>query len=136
MAFGDSGGTLEVAIAELEIPEPQLTLDPIGEVDRDGTATLHGTLTCDPGSFAGLSASFTQVIGRRTAVGGFGGLFGEELICDGTPQRWSVAVIPFGGRLRQGPGSAAVTVHECRELCGFTEVTASVVLRTAHASSR
>ncbi len=133
LEFGDAGGgTLRLSITELDVPEPQVTLKPIGEIDRAGTATLEGTLTCDPGSFVSLSASFTQVIGRRTAVGAFGGLFGEPpIVCDGTPHAWSVELTPYAGRLRQGPGSASVSVFACRELCGFAEVTASVVLRTA-----
>jgi hypothetical protein len=132
VAFGEAaGGTLRLAITELEVPEPQVTLDPIGRVDRAGAATLRGTFTCEPGSFVWLDASFTQVIGRRTAVSAFGGMFGEELICDGTPQAWSVTLVPFEGRLRQGPGSASVMLFECRDLCGLAEVERSVVLRTA-----
>jgi hypothetical protein len=129
--IGDAGGgTLRLSITEVDIPEPELTLAPVGRVDRAGTATLEGTLTCDPGtSFVWLNATYTQVIGRRTAVNAFGELFGEEFVCDGTPQPWSVALTSFQGPLTPGPGSATVFVSACRELCGSAEVTASVVLR-------
>ena len=128
--IGDAGGgLLRLSVTEADIPEPEVTLDPVGLVDRAGTATLSGTLTCDPGSFVWFNANFTQVIGRRTAVIGFGQMFGEEITCDGTPQRWSLPLTSFQGALTPGPGSATVGISACRELCGSAEVTASVVLR-------
>jgi hypothetical protein len=132
LEVGDTGGgTLQLSVTAPDVPEPQLTLAPVGKVDRAGTATLAGTLTCDPGSFVSLDATFTQVIGRRTAVSAFGGLYGEPITCDGTPQPWSLELTPWEGRLRPGPGSASVFVVECREFCGSASVTASVVLRMA-----
>ena len=128
--IGDAGGgLLRLSVAEVVFPEPEVTVDPVGQVDRAGTATLSGTLTCDPGSFVWLSASFTQVIGRRTAVTAFGQVFGEDITCDGSAQRWSMSLAPFQGALTPGPGSASVAISACSELCGSAEVTRSVVLR-------
>ena len=89
------------------IPPPVVlgvTIDPSGSVDRNGVATIHGTVTCSrEASGISMFGTLRQQVGKRVSVGSFGG----TIDCSG-PTAWSAAVIGETGTYRRGSAQATV----------------------------
>ena len=98
-SFDDSpGGTLVFTVQELPPPmELAVDLAPDGTVDRNGVATLHGTLTCSREGQIDLTVGLRQRVGERVSIG----YADTTIACDGTEQ-WSVEVVGETGRFRPG----------------------------------
>jgi hypothetical protein len=138
LAFDDqgdgagNGGMLEISI---DLPPPPPTVDvavnPIGQFNKlTGSATISGTLSCTGNATdLALSVSLTQNVGRFT-VTGFGSLFFDAPVCDGTAQPWSVEVFGFNGTFKGGH-AASVTWSAVCELgnCGFDSEEQIIKLR-------
>jgi hypothetical protein len=125
---GGNGGTLELSISEAPPPpEIDVAVDPVARFDsRTGSATLTGTVTCDPGSVAFIEASLSQSVGRFT-IRGFGF---TEVLCDGTAQPWSAEVMGETGLFKGGGAAASVMGQVCDEFdCGFASSETTVRVR-------
>jgi hypothetical protein len=102
---GGNGGTLTISVDEAPPPPAiDVTINPTGTFSLSGSATLSGTVVCDPGAdFGFIEVQLRQRAGR-VFIDGFGG---AEVVCDGTVHDWTAEVI--GNGLYKG-GSATVTV--------------------------
>jgi hypothetical protein len=81
-----------------------LTADSTATLSVSGTtATVSGTVQCEPGSNAFVAARIVQTSGRSfTEADNF-----TEIICDGTVQPWSLIITaPLGAKWK--PGKAIV----------------------------
>jgi hypothetical protein len=134
MIFGDglseeTAGMLSVEVrAAVAPPEIDVTIDRAAYVDRDGVATLTGTVTCtavdDNGILFDVSGFVNQRVGRGSVDGFF---FAElELPCDGTTTSWSALAFPEGGRFAGGKAASVTFAFGCGpDLCsdGYVEAT-------------
>jgi hypothetical protein len=137
LAFDDqgdgtgNGGTLEISI-DVAPPPPtvEITVNPTGTFDKvSGSATVSGTLTCTGDAiFSEVDVQLTQNVGRFT-VTGFGIVFDEAPVCDGTAQPWSVEVFGSNGKFKGGRAISVAFGFACNEFeCGFAEVDSTVKL--------
>jgi hypothetical protein len=129
-----NGGTLQISLTEAPpSPSVEVTVDPTGTANKDGTATLTGTYTCTNGDFIDVFGDVTQAVGRF-AIHGFFEVF-DEGTCDGTTHSWTAIVVPDNGKFA---GGKAVSVtfadacgpFECSE--GFTQQTVKLRRNGAH----
>lgn len=91
-------------------PPPVLTisvvLDVKGLVDRGGTATIRGTVSCSAATTVSLSGQLSQVVTRfALATGGVQ----AQLQCSPTPTAWS-AIAVASGQVPFGAGYATGTL--------------------------
>jgi hypothetical protein len=138
LAFDDqldgsgNGGTLDITIdAAPPPPAIDIAVDPVGSFDKvTGSATISGTLTCSGEAFfTEVDVQLTQNVGRFT-ISGFGGIFSEGPVCDGTAQPWSVEVFGQTGKFKGGRAVAVTFAFACGSFdCGFDEETTKVMLR-------
>ena len=80
---GGNGGTLQIDVAE-DPPPPtvDVTVNPVGQFNKSGTATITGTVTCSgEADFSFIEVSVRQTVGR-IFINGFGG---TDFLCDGAP---------------------------------------------------
>lgn len=116
MVFDDgtsSGGgdllRVEVRLG-IAAPDIELTVDPVAVVDRDGAATLTGTVTCTApdaqGTLFGVDGSVSQRVGRGSVDGTF--VAAVSIPCDGTTAEWSGTVVPPAGQRFAGGKAATV----------------------------
>jgi hypothetical protein len=138
LAFDDqqdgsgNGGSLAITI-DVAPPPPtvDVTVNPLGQFNKlTGSATISGTLTCTGDAFfTAVDIQLTQNVGRFT-VTGFGNVFDEAPVCDGTAQPWSVEVFGQTGKFKGGRAVAVTFAIACGNFdCGFDEETTSVMLR-------
>lgn len=138
LAFDDqldgagNGGTLNITI-DVAPPPPtvDITVNPIGQFNKlTGSATISGTLSCTGEAFfTEIDVQLTQNVGRFT-ISGFGGIFSEGPVCDGTAQPWSVEVFGQTGKFKGGRAVAVTFAFACGSFdCGFDEETTKVMLR-------
>ena len=117
-------------------PEVDLSVDPVGTFQQDGSATITGTLICSGDvEFVDVFGQVTQEVGRFAITGWFG-LFegeGEEngevpppLSCDGSVQAWSAVVHPDNGLFKGGRATVEAEVFAC----GFFECAEDTVTET------
>ena len=123
---GGNGGTLRISLSEVPPPPTvDLTVDPTGTVDaRTGYAKISGTITCTDAIFVGVFPTLEQRIGVRASVIGFGDFITDGSMCDGTPQPWTSAIVPDGGKFAGGKSasftfSLACGAFQCAE--GYAE---------------
>jgi hypothetical protein len=104
-----------------------VSVDPNASVNRDGVATVTGTISCSvPADFAEVDVSLSEPIGRFI-IRGFG--FASPA-CDATPATWSADVVGGNGTYGSGRATADVTAFACTgPSCDFDSVSASVRLR-------
>jgi hypothetical protein len=123
-----SGGTLQLSISEQVPPNLAVTVNRSGSFSKAGTATVSGTASCSAGSFASVSVSLSQSVGRIATISGSG--FSSDVVCDGTPEPWSVVITPFtGGKFRGGNAQASVFAEACNFGCEFQQITQTVQLK-------
>jgi hypothetical protein len=135
LVFGDgtttaTSGTMVLTV-EPAAPAPtvNLTVAPRGSFGRDGSVTIHGTISCTgDGRLADVSGQMSQRVGRAL----FFGLFDTQpaVVCDGTPQPWTGTASPQNGLFRGGHLNVDVSALVCDGSCGSAEVTATVQLKS------
>ena len=134
LAFDDTpgppnGGTLHIAVSEVQPPEAAVTVDPTGLVNpHTGVVTVSGTFTCanaDFGSFVDVTVS--QRVGRFT-ISGFGEVFADP--CDGQSHQWSLDVTGSNGKFAGGKASVDAFMFACGPFeCATDEAIQSIRLR-------
>ena len=95
-----------------------VTLNPTGQFNHDGSATISGTVTCSdaPVEFTFIDIFVQQAVGR-IRINGFG--FIEGFACDGTTQPWSADVFGDNGIFKGGKALTVSFGVACGEfLCG------------------
>jgi hypothetical protein len=127
-----NGGLLDITI-DVAPPPPtvDVTVNPVGQFNNlTGSATISGTLTCTGEAFfTDIGVQLTQNVGRFT-ITGFGGIFSEAPVCDGTAQPWSVEVFGQTGKFKGGRAVAVTFAFACGLFdCGFDEDQSIVKLR-------
>jgi hypothetical protein len=113
----ENGGTLEINVAEIPPPPTvDVTVDPVGQFHKDGTATISGTVTCSgEAAFSFIEVSLRQTVGR-IFINGFGA---TDFLCDGSTQPWSVDVFPDNGTFKGGRTASVTVATSCGEFdCG------------------
>ena len=142
LLFGDgttsaTSGNLVVQFSQA-VPPPTiaLTLDPRGTVDKQGNATISGTVTCTStdgsGTLFDIFVSARQTVGR-TFVDGSGDQFiGSP--CDGTPVPWQAYVVGETGKFAGGKAATVSIAFGCTDSCSnaFTEATVQLSKGKAH----
>lgn len=126
---GVNGGTLNISV-EVAPPPPTVTLtvNANGHFNKvSGSATVSGTVICSGTDFGFIDVQLTQTVGRFTITG-----FGEtSFVCDGSTQRWSAEVLPFGGLFKGGRAASDSIAVACGPIdCGSDEVLRSIRLRS------
>jgi hypothetical protein len=117
MAFSDTPGvTTGTLVVHADTTPPPIavdvTVDPVGTFNaKTGSATITGTLTCsgEDAQFATVSVDLRQRVGRFTILGS-GGI---DAPCTGTPQPWSVEVLPFTGKFAGGKAVSVTVAFAC-----------------------
>ena len=126
-----TGGSL---IFNLDVAPPpptlELTVDPSGHFNKHtGSATITGTFACTDASFVVVDVQLTQTVGRFR-VSGFGEVFFDAPLCDGSAQPWSVEVLGASGLFKGGRAAAVAFGNACGAFeCAFDEVSQKVMLR-------
>jgi hypothetical protein len=127
---GGNGGTLNLDI--FVVPPPptvDITVNPVATFNsRTGSATVSGTATCagEP-FFTDVSTELTQQAGRFT-VRGRNTISG--ILCDGTPQSWSMEILPNGGKFAGGKAASVTNALACGSFdCGTDSEERAIVLR-------
>jgi hypothetical protein len=134
---GTSSGGGDILRVEVRLgvaaPAIELAVDPVAFVDRDGAATLTGTVTCTaPGgepTLFGIEGFVSQRVGRGS-VDGY--LFADlGLPCDGTTMEWVGTVFPEPGQRFAGGKAATVAFSfACGpDQCGDAFVETTVQMR-------
>ena len=106
------GGMLEFHV-DVAPPAPTIdvTVDPVGQFNTSGTATISGTVTCSTNvEFAFIDMDLTQSVGRFS-INGFGSV--EDFACDGTAQPWSAEIFAFNGKFKGGRAVAFTFAQAC-----------------------
>jgi hypothetical protein len=123
-----TGGTLDLSVFEFVPPEASsITVEPVASVEqRPGIVTVTGTATCSNADEAFVFVDVSQPVGRFTITG-----FGDtDIVCDGTPQSWSVDVAGSNGRFGGGKATATVELLACTPVeCAFEETTQQLQLK-------
>jgi len=126
LAFSDTpgvtGGTLRFHAEAAVIPTVDLTVNPKGKVDRQGTAYVSGSVRCTGGDFIYLDTSLRQLVGR-VAITGYGFVY-DELPCDGVTRTWTSVVVPDNGKFAGGKAASFSFAFTCGSVfCadGFVE---------------
>ena len=138
LAFDDQedssgiGGDLQISV-EAAPPPPTvvLTVDPNGRFDKGtGSATISGTISCSGDAFfAEVDVELTQNVGRFT-ITGYGYVYVDGSVCDGTAQPWSVEVLGSTGKFKGGKAAATASAYVCGNFdCAFDYAERMVRLR-------
>ena len=116
---GGNGGSLQLEVAAAPPPpEVSITLNATGRFNKDGSATISGTVTCSeaPVDFTYIDIFVQQSVGR-VRINGYG--FIEGFTCDGTTQPWSADVFGDNGIFKGGKALSVSFGVACGEfLCG------------------
>jgi hypothetical protein len=120
----DNGGALAINVAEIPPPPTvDVTVDPVGHFNKDGTATITGTVTCSGAAdFSFIEVSARQTVGR-IFINGFGS---TDFVCDGETHAWSADVFPDNGVFKGGRTATVTVATSCGVFdCGsdFEETT-------------
>jgi hypothetical protein len=111
-------------------PELVATYDRVGRWVA-GTGVLSGTASCFPGAAGNVGVTMKQSGPRNTTIGGQND-FAPELVCDGTPHRWSITVVPSDSDFpfRRGNAIAEFTLAACTDfICEELRTTREVKLK-------
>jgi len=138
LAFDDqldgagNGGLLNITI-DVAPPPPtvDVTVNPVGQFNKfTGSATISGTFSCSGEAFfTEIDVQLSQAVGRFT-ITGFGSLFSEAPVCDGTVEPWSVEVFGSNGKFKGGRAASVTFAFACGSFeCGFDEEQRIIKLR-------
>jgi hypothetical protein len=142
LLFGDgtttaTSGNLVVQFGQA-VPAPTiaLTIDPRGTVDKQGNATISGTVSCSStdgsGTLIDIFVSVRQTVGRRFVDG-----TGDQFIgspCDGTSARWQAFVVGETGKFAGGKAATVSIAFGCTDTCSdaFAETTVQLSKAKVH----
>ena len=114
-----NGGSLRAQVAEVPPPpDVSITVNKTGRFNKDGSATISGTVTCSdaPVEFTFIDVFVQQLVGR-IRINGYG--FIEGFTCDGSTQPWSADVYGDNGIFKGGKALSVSFAVACGEfLCG------------------
>ena len=122
-----NGGTMRLNVEQAP-PTPTIDITVTSGIhNRDGSATIFGTVTCDStAEFAGVDVQATQRVGRGFVTG----FTSIEVQCDGTARPWSAVVPPDGGKFAGGKATTVSFGFACGIFdCGVDFDEHVVVLR-------
>jgi hypothetical protein len=104
-----------------------MTIDEVGRVTKNGTATISGTYTCEgEAEFTVLQGRLSQRQGDVHIVGDFVQL---DLPCGGS-FKWSADIVPPNGKFKKGLAASIAAVIGCNQLgCNVYEELDVVRLR-------
>jgi hypothetical protein len=112
---GRNGGTL-VFTMDTAPPPPvvDVTLNATGVHNKDGSATVSGTLSCTGQvEFSILQAQVSQRVGRGVVLG----VAGTQTPCDGVARPWSLTVFPaFGTKFAGGKAATVALSIACGQV--------------------
>jgi hypothetical protein len=136
MAFSDTpeviGGQLSFTVRESgPAPKVSMTVNDSGKANKDGTATLSGTYSCDgEADLVLLQGQLQQQQAGDTQVRGFFEL--GDLVCGGTFD-WSVQVTPESGKFLRGLAATTALTAGCNAIgCNVYDTLEVVQLRRGH----
>lgn len=129
-SFG--GGPAGELVFNLDLAPPvvpvelTISVDPAGQFDRQGVATISGTITCSGAEYVDLSAELRQQVGRFSVIGyGF-----ASVGCASAGAPWQMQIQGITGKYAGGRATASVFAEACGlDDCAFEAVEASVRLR-------
>lgn len=133
MAFSDTpevvGGQLSFAVSEASPPpDVSMTVDDTGRANKDGTATISGTYTCE-GTAELVVVQGTLQQEQQNGVQVRGSFENAALTCDGT-SNWKIQVTPESGKFKRGLAATIALTVGCSALgCNFYETLEVVRLR-------
>ena len=141
MVFGDglsptTSGTMRLEVrAAVAPPVLELTLDPVAKVDRDGAATITGTVTCTAtdgqGVVFGVDGSVRQRVGRGFVDGFF--FTTLDIPCDGSTGAWSALAVADGGKFAGGKAATVAFSFGCGTGgCSSGYVESTVQMKKGH----
>lgn len=134
LAFDDqqdgsgNGGTLQINVTDVPPPpDVDVTVDPVGHFNKDGTATISGSVTCSGDAFDNfIDVQVRQSVGRFI-VNGFGF---TDFPCDGATHAWSAQVFGDNGTFKGGRTASVTTATACGNFdCGQDFEESTVKLR-------
>jgi hypothetical protein len=99
------GGELFLTVRTLPPPVVLgVTIDPTGSVDRNGVASIRGTVSCSREALGiSMFGTLRQQIGKRVTTGSFG----ASIDCSGEVP-WTATVVGETGKYRRGDAQATV----------------------------
>jgi Family of unknown function (DUF6299) len=112
---GQNGGTLTFTVQTAPPPPVvDVALNATGVHNKDGSATISGTLSCTGQvEFSLLQAEVSQRVGRGV-VAGFAGM---QTHCDGVSRPWSLTVFPaFGTKFAGGKAATVALTVACGQI--------------------
>ncbi len=125
------GGQLQVTLRPAIVMT--VTIDQIVRVDRQGVATVTGTLACNPATGISqfeqptLAVDLRQRVNRTLVIEGSNSL---RIPCPAISTGWSVTIIGSNGPFFPGQGEVFVTGFACdASSCDQPEVSRLVMLR-------
>jgi len=126
---GDTLGTLTL---NLDVAPPPLalglTVNATGTVNRLGTATIGGTVSCNVALSVTVNVNLTQPVGKLHSV--HGGINFNLDCTPGGPIHWTKAVPAFDGKFATGSAFVSGDVNGCDVVdCVDQQLTTTVALR-------
>ncbi len=94
-------GQLVLDISQVLTPTIHATVDPFGSFTKTGSVVIRGGYTCTEADSGIITGQLTQQVGRRFTVSG-GGIYGDNLICDGQARPFSFTITPQQGEFAGG----------------------------------
>ena len=124
---GLNGGDLVVNIYNAPPPPSiEITVDPTGRFNRDGSATVSGTVTCTGSAeFTALDVYVSQRVGRIN-ISGWGGTYFD---CDGATHSWSATVHSDNGLFKGGKAANVTIAYACGWDCSEAIVQKTIFLK-------
>jgi hypothetical protein len=121
------GGNLQLTVQEALPPEISLSLDNTGFVDRQGVASISGSVSCNQPLGVNIGISLTQPVGR-VVIQGFGGTF---VNCEPPSVPWKVSISGTNGRFAGGRAHVEADAFACNSagFCTSDHKSADIRLR-------
>jgi hypothetical protein len=138
MVFGDgttteTSGTMVLTVGPAApAPTVDITISSQGSFGRDGSASIHGTLTCTGSAitFASVFGAVEQRVGRILLNSFF--LSQPDVVCDGAPHDWVGTASATNGLFRGGHATVNVQAQVCSSgACATAQASATVKLSGA-----
>jgi Family of unknown function (DUF6299) len=125
---GGPGGNLQLTVQEAPpAPEVSLSVDRRGSVDRQGVASVSGSVSCNQPLPVSIGGSLTQTFANRVLIRGFGS---TDVECQPPNVRWTMSVTGENGRFGAGHAHLDASAFGCGPLeCASDQKSADIQLR-------
>ena len=125
--FFGQGGLLQLTLRPAIVAT--VGIDSTGTVDRQGVATVTGTLACNQGiGGVSLHVVLRQRVSKRLVITGSRDL--SNLLCRTTPDSWSATIVGDNGPFGKGRAEVFVTGSACDAIaCDTPDVRQLIDLR-------